>query len=84
MSIVPTEEEEFLSEKEKHFVKKALMVILFIPFVVYLVSKILATIIKRILWNKFTRWTLKKVLFFPIKFLQFLGKEIDAFTTLLD
>ena len=84
MSIVPTDEEEFLTPKEKHFVKKALLVILGPFFLVYLITKIIATIIKRILWNKFTKWLLKKLLFFPLKFLQFLGKEIDAFTTLLD
>ena len=82
--LIPKSDEEFLSEKEKHIVKKALLVILAPFFLIYLVIKIITTIIKRVLWNGFTKWFLKKILFFPLKFLQFLGKEIDAFTTLLD
>lgn len=77
-------DDEFLSDKEKHIIKKALIVILFPFFLIYLLTKIIATVIKRLLWNKITKWFLKKLLFFPLKFLQFLGKEIDAFTTLLD
>lgn len=84
MSLIPNDEEEFLSEKEKHVVKKALLIILGPFFLIYLVLKIITISIKRVLWNKFTKWLLKKILFFPLKFLQFLGKEIDAFTTLLD
>jgi len=82
--LIPTDEEEFLTPKEKHFVKKALLVILGPFFLVYLVLKIFTLGIKKIFWNKITKWFLKKILFFPLKFLQFLGKEIDAFTTLLD
>ena len=82
--LLERDDEEFLSEKEKHIIKKALLVILAPFFFIYLVIKIVTLVTKRILWNKITKWLLKKILFFPLKFLQFLGKEIDAFTTLLD
>lgn len=76
--------EEFLTDKEKNIVKKGLLVILFIPYLIFLGFKILFLGIKKLLWNKVTKWCLRKILFFPFKLLQFLGKEIDAFVTFFD
>ena len=76
--------EEFMTDKEKNIVKKGLLVLLFPFFLVFLTGKTMVLVIKRILWNKVTKWCLRKILFFPFKLLQFLGKEIDAFVTFFD
>ncbi len=74
-------EDAFLTKEEKHIIKKGIMVLLFPFFLVYLGFKIVFLVAKKILWNKITKWIYRKILYFPVKFLRFLGFEIVAFAS---